>query len=105
MAAIREDELTVEGWCQMLGVDLEWYRRRVNTDALLHSLDTLTKELYVARERALERCRELMLDEDGHAAWAAVGEIFRLLGGDAATPDQLRELHESIFRSPSPVIP
>lgn len=98
MAAITEEEMTAEQWCAMLGVNLEWYRRQVHTDPLLDALNDLTRELWVARERMLARMRELMTDDDSHAVWVAVGELYRLAGGDAVVPDQLRQLHEDLYR-------
>lgn len=102
MTAITEAELTVEQWCGMLGVDLEWYRRHVDTDALLHALDTLARELWVSRQRVLDKAREFMADEDGVAVWAAASELYQLAGGDALDPGQLRQLHEQLFRPGAP---
>lgn len=103
MTAITDEEMTPEKWCNLLGFDLNWYRQVVQTDPVGCALDTLARELWVSRQRALARARELMLDEDSHAAYVAVAELWQLLGGDTNTPEQLRQVHEQMF-NPRPVV-
>lgn len=103
MTAITAEEMTAEKWCKQLGLDLNWYRQVVLTDPVSYAIDTLARELWVSRQRVLTRARELMEDEDSHAAYVAVAEMWQLLGGDSATPEQLRQSHEQLF-NPRPVV-